>query len=187
MEKDKNFEYVFNCLIKDNVEGGYSNNPNDKGGPTNHGISLRFAEGTGDIALFDIDKDNDIDGIDIKNLTVEDSKKALFKYFWKKNNYNLIENKNNSYIIFNIAINVGANRANKFIQLAANNIFKKNVLLEDGIVGNKTLSVLNSSFQEDIFKEFKAIVRNYYRNEAFKDDPNGDVFREGWLNRINKL
>ena len=47
-------------------EGGLTDHPNDIGGITKYGVSLRFAKDTGDLELFDKDHDNDIDRNDIK-------------------------------------------------------------------------------------------------------------------------
>lgn len=49
------------------VEGGYVDDPNDAGGATNWGISLRFVKQSG--VDLDIDGDGDIDAEDMKALT----------------------------------------------------------------------------------------------------------------------
>ena len=48
-------------------EGGYSDHPNDAGGVTKFGISLRYLRDAGH-ALGDVDRDGDIDADDIRAL-----------------------------------------------------------------------------------------------------------------------
>lgn len=62
-------------------EGGYCNDPDDPGGATNYGISLRWLKSLG-LNQGDIDRDGDIDASDIRALSKEQAA-ALFKEkFW---------------------------------------------------------------------------------------------------------
>ena len=64
-------------------EGGekFTDDPLDRGGATRWGVSLRFAEGTNDLALFDLDKDGKITKNDIKLLDKDTAYKVYKKYF----------------------------------------------------------------------------------------------------------
>ena len=58
-------------------EGGLVKLENDKGGITNFGISLKFLKSINPNATEQ----------NIKNLTMQDAKLLLYKYFWLPNNY----------------------------------------------------------------------------------------------------
>ena len=76
--------YTYAIKYTLDFEGGLSDNPNDSGGITNHGVSLAFASSTGNRKLFDKDRDGDIDRNDIKLLTTEDAIEAFKIYFWDR-------------------------------------------------------------------------------------------------------
>lgn len=62
-------------------EGGFVNHPNDKGGATNKGVTLKTWKSIG----YDKDKDGDIDVQDLKLITDEDVMNRVLKpYFWDK-------------------------------------------------------------------------------------------------------
>jgi len=54
----------------------------------------------------------------------------------------------------------------------------------DGIVGEKTLSAINSSDQSHLFHALKE-ARKYFFLEIVRNDPSQKRFLGGWLNRIN--
>lgn len=96
-----NYQYALTQLLKD--EGGYTNNPNDKGGPTNYGITIA-----------DYRKYIKQDGTaqDVKNMTV-DQAKAIYKpkYWDTVNGDNLPSGVD--YTVFDYGVNSGVSRANK--------------------------------------------------------------------------
>ena len=64
------FEQAINFVLKN--EGGLEENPNDPGGITNHGISLRFLKSI----------KPDASEEDIRNLTVNQAKTIYYDHFW---------------------------------------------------------------------------------------------------------
>jgi lysozyme family protein len=64
------------AMIRDILrhEGGFVDHPNDRGGATNHGVSLRYARGIG----LDNDGDGDTDADDIR-LVTPDQAAALYR------------------------------------------------------------------------------------------------------------
>jgi lysozyme family protein len=72
------------------VEGGFVDDRADRGGATKYGISLRFLKAEGAIdanhdgfADFDLDMDGDIDGADIRNLTMSEAVALYHRCFWE--------------------------------------------------------------------------------------------------------
>jgi len=69
-------------------EGGLVDNPNDPGGITNHGVSLRWLKSKG--LAGDLNHDGDVDAADIKIMTVEQASGFYKTYWWDKYNYGAI-------------------------------------------------------------------------------------------------
>mgnify|MGYP001522238849 FL=1 len=55
---------------------------------------------------------------------------------------------------------------------------------EDGIVGPQTIASINLANQRQLFEAIKA-DRIRFIDEICARDPSQQVFRKGWLNRIN--
>lgn len=111
-------------LLKE--EGGYVDDPADRGGATNFGISLRFlaSEGAFDSdgdgkADFDLDMDGDIDGADIRRLTRADATALYFRCFWQRINADLLPAPIGE-MVFDQAVNAGRTTAVKLLQRAVN-------------------------------------------------------------------
>lgn len=112
-----NFTKALKFILK--REGGYVNDPDDPGGATNFGISLRYALKVGDIdndglLELDIDKDGDVDEIDIKNLTPEIVRETYYRDFWKAAGCELLEWPL-CLAVFDTAVNSGPDRAKEFL------------------------------------------------------------------------
>lgn len=166
-------------------EGGYDNNPNDPGGPTKYGISMRFANDYKIARFLGMDQDA-LTKEDIQKLTVEQAAQIYKKYWWDDNHYDSIQNKKIAIAIFDIGINIGAKRANKYLQMAINKYTSPFIAI-DGIIGPKTLESLNKCPEfmcELILKNFANAVSWYYRSIALKN-PKLKEFLQGWITRIH--
>lgn len=140
-------------------EGGYVNNIYDSGGETNFGIAKRFYP-----------------SLDIKNLTMNDAIQIYFRDYWSKMNLIGIKDENLILQIFDMGVNAGIRTAIKIIQKIVN-------IKQDGIIGPKTLSLINDS--ENIVEQYKQERKNYYISLA-KRKPELQIFLAGWLNRIER-
>lgn len=75
-------------ILRPDVEGGFSNHRNDRGGATNHGITLSFLEllPDGDLDGYldgDINRDSVINIDDIRALNEAEAKPLYYRYLWK--------------------------------------------------------------------------------------------------------
>ena len=183
------------------IEGGYVNDPVDRGGATKYGISLRFlvAEGKVDddgdgFADFDLDMDGDIDGADIRKLTILDAKILYRTCFWDRLDCGSFEEPIGE-MLFDQAVNGGLRAAAKLLQRALNEIarearFRSTPLKVDGVIGEKTLQSLDSyvaRFGVDrIIDAYREAVKDRY-HAIVRANPSQARFLRGWLNRANRL
>lgn len=144
-------------------EGGYVNHPNDPGGETNYGITKRSYP-----------------NVDIKNLTLAQAKEIYKRDFWNPGPYEKIENDDIATKLFDTAVNVGPKRAYRFLQKSLNLMGMK--LLEDGIIGSKTLTALNSVDSSKLLSVYRGVQSDYYKS-LVAADPKLAVFLRGWLRR----
>lgn len=156
-------------------EGGYVNHPNDPGGETNYGISLRFLKGI-KLEDGDIDNDNDIDIDDIQSLTLSDVENIYMLYFWLPLNLGGLTNEMLKLHIFDHGVNAGVATAAKMIQRLIG-------LKDDGLIGPMTCKAINQSKEPlvDLYKQ----ERIKYYDRIIEKNPKLSVFRNGWINRVN--
>jgi lysozyme family protein len=150
-------------------EGGseFTDNPNDPGGATKYGISLRFVRGEG----VDIDHDGDIDADDIKGLSAEDAEKLYASFFWAPvhadNFMQPVAAK-----LFDVGVNVGTKRGAVLAQKAA--------LAEvDGLIGPQTIRAINA-MQPALFIANMERVQTDFYEAIVADRPAAVEFLEGW-------
>lgn len=168
-------------------EGGYVNNPADPGGVTNFGISLRFLADHPEIG--DFDHDGDVDAADIKNMTQDDAIAVYESQWWDKYGYSRINDQTIATKVFDFSVNMGAKRAHILLQTSLNKAFGLK-LATDGIIGNGTLSVINSATDGQGEQQ----LLDAYCNEAWAfyqrlidNKPSLGVFAKGWKNRAFEI
>jgi lysozyme family protein len=164
-------------------EGGYVNHPNDPGGATNYGVSLRFLKETdGD---GDFDNDGDVDVEDIRNMDVEDAMAIYKKYWWDRFRYGMIHDQTIATKIFDMSVNMGAKRAHTLVQTAINVAFDAQ-LTEDGILGPATFQVINAigdGDEEQILLDQICEEQWGFYQRLIAKNPKFRVFAKGWQRR----
>jgi lysozyme family protein len=113
-------------------EGKFSNHPNDPGGPTKYGISLRYLKTLGEFGDFDGDGDVDVD--DIKLLTIERSSFIYQREWWNRFRYNLINDDEIATKVLDWSVNMGPLTAHKLLQRALNLIPLNQDEVDRGVV-----------------------------------------------------
>ena len=168
-------------------EGGWVNNPNDPGGATNYGISLRFLSDHPELG--DFDHDGDVDAEDIKSMTVEDATAIYKELWWDKFKYGNIVDQTIATKVFDLSVNMGAKRAHILLQRGLNAAFGLK-LSEDGIIGPATMGVINQvidgSGEQQLLDAYCNAAWDFYQR-LIRQNAKLAVFAKGWKNRAFDL
>lgn len=154
-----NFNISIELILKN--EGGLSNNPNDTGKLTKYGISQKSYPNE-----------------DILNLTIERAKFLYQRDYWNPIMGNQILNQNIADSIFDSAVNMGVGSAVKLVQLVVHTV-------QDGSMGPKTISAINTYFPSLFLAEFKLAKIQKYVNICLNNSSQ-KTFLLGWIIRALK-
>lgn len=161
------FEYAFGKTL--GYEGGYVDDPDDPGGETRFGISKRSYP-----------------DVDIKALSEAEAKDIYRRDYWNKLRLGEIYSTLISSEIFDTAVNMGRRNSIRIAQKSLN--FLGGDLVEDGIIGAKTLTALNIWCLKDEKALFICLngfqFMRYF--EITRDYPKLMRFSRGWTKRIQQ-
>ena len=179
--QDEKWHHAIEYVLRH--EGGFVDDPNDDGGPTHYGVSLRFLKDIG----MDINDDSDIDIKDVQELTLNDVKLIYKQYWWDKYEYTRINDRLIAAKVFDLAVNMGAHMAHKILQRACNEISEAPIA-DDGILGEITLAVVNILIEkgrrEELLSEIKEEAASFYILLVM-EKPKFKRYLKGWLARVN--
>lgn len=178
-----NFELAFQYMLKNECKGNeVTNNPNDAGGITKYGISLRFLRSIkidtlNKLKIYTVDADA------IINLSIDQAKEIYRTEFYNHASFDsLIDTANRNYI-FDMAVNCGIAQSIKIAQRACWAVIlqSRQTLLDDGRMGNETICRINQSgpFLLPVLRSERA----WYYRLIVEKNPAQQEFLEGWLNR----
>ena len=153
-------------------EGGFVNDPSDRGGATNMGVTIATWRKVGS----DKDGDGDIDLDDIRLLSWEDATIVLQNYYWDRWAGDLILNQEVADILVDWVWASG-----KWGIIIPQRILG---VVPDGVVGPMTLAKLNS-VNPGIFLYKVYTARVLFLQSLVKHDPTQARFIHGWLRRLN--
>ena len=155
-------------------EGGYVNDPDDLGGATNKGVCFRTYK------LYRIRKGLPQPTIEeLKNISDDEFTDILKSMYWDACRADKIQSQVVANAIVDWAWHSGTTTAAKEIQKVLG-------VSSDGIIGNITLSAINSQSPLPLFGKIKA-ARIKYIERICKSKPENQKFYRGWMNRINDL
>jgi lysozyme family protein len=154
------------------AEGGYSNNPADRGGRTNFGITAGFLESIG------YDKGPE-------DITQDEAKELYYTHFWAPIQGDVLPAPV-ALVIFDMGVNSGVKTAVRRLQYVLNGYKATD---QDGIMGPATLASAQSAYQKfgKLFVGELLNSRREYYGSLIRNNPSQGVFARGWNNRINKL
>lgn len=171
------FNKYFPTLLKH--EGGWTDDPADRGGQTNLGITLGTFKNTAQRIL----------GVEptvenLKNLTKEQAAKIYKAEYWDKVKGDDIEPQELANIMFDFAVNSGTGTAAKYLQRVLNDLGSN--IAVDGGIGPMTLKEFNKYDPKEIYRRYKQLRIDFY-HKIVEKDPTQQRFLKGWLNRINSF
>jgi len=182
------FDYAFEETV--GLEGGYSDNPQDRGGRTKFGITEKMF-------LHALERGIVSGTADIKDLTLAQAKAIYMILFWLPLQLNRVDDTDIAAEIFDTAVNSGVFKAALLAQMALDYLGESLVL--DGQLGPKTLTLINKWCMKDPmalftalngmqFVHFLLIVDDFDLIEALKKcvtpDEKQTMFARGWTKRV---
>lgn len=161
------WEQAINKMIISH-EGGYVDNPSDRGGPTNYGITIPvLSEWIG----------READKQMIKDLNLDEAIDIYYELFVEGTGLKPIHPRL-ALLTLDTVVNHGRNRGVKMLQRAAG-------VVEDGVCGPKTIAAVD----KDPAGVYNALIATRMKAYAAIVSSNTSqiVFLAGWLNRLSKF
>lgn len=172
------------------LEGGFVDAPDDSGGPTHWGVSLRWAlqavQATPALALtLDHDHSGTVDLADIAGLTEDEAADAYFEGWWLPGWYGSLAPDLICWKTFDIAVNTGPKRSALILQKALNSVGC--TVAVDARVGPVTIAAVEAENSRDggvsLLSGIRTAQAAFYRRIALLSDGKLDGFLSGWLKR----
>jgi lysozyme family protein len=149
-------------------EGGFVNDPDDRGGATNKGVTIatyRHVFGSGKTVT------------ELKNITDAEWDIVFRSMYWCQMRADDIQDQSIANLMVDFAWASGVVRASKYLQKAVGT-------KQDGVVGAKTLKAVNGSDPKALFKTLHALRESYIKAIAKGTQRK---FLKGWTNRLNAI
>lgn len=162
-------------------EGGYANDPNDSGGPTNHGVTLAVWQKHG----YDKNGDGKIDAEDVKLITQQEAIDIAKKIFWNPLKLDDINSQLLANLVFQISWGSGRGTAAKVIKSVINQYFDKKQVIDKNY-DDSIHAYLKKTNQENFYFLLRAWYINFLLNISQPGSKNAG-FRKGWINRMNDV
>jgi lysozyme family protein len=155
-------------------EGGFVDHPDDPGGATNHGVSLRYARTLG--SMMDLDRDGDVDRADILLVTPAKAAMVYRRWFWADVRGDELP-PGIDLAVFDFAVNSGAPRAIRALQRAVG-------AQPDGFIGPATMGAVRLAAPNS-----KAVIEAICndRLDFLRGLRTWPVFGRGWGRRVEDI
>ena len=176
-------------------EGGYVDDPDDRGGETVRGISRKHHPDWR--GWIQVDGIKEARSVDIKVMIEQYFENGegynlildfYIEKYWSKIKGNEIKDQSLADKLLDVAINMGVKRAATYLQRAINTTnYKNEEIIVDGILGSKSMAALASvsSTRGSLLPKLVNIMQgNHYINIIRKDRGQGKFLR-GWMSRVH--
>lgn len=160
-------------------EGGFNDIAADRGGATNHGISLRFAQSLG--RMLDVDLDGHVTVNDIRILTRDQAAAVYWQHFWQAARCDDLP-KPMDLVVFCSVVNCGAGAATRWMQGAVG-------VRADGIIGPLTMAAIRRVAADARLSAAAAheVLAQRIRHHVSLGASQQQAFGLGWSRRLASL
>lgn len=155
-------------------EGGYVNDPKDRGGATNMGVTIATWKAQG----YDKNGDGKIDVKDLRIISVADAINIMRKNYWNRWKADQINDQNLANTLVDWVWGSGKNGIVIPQQMLG--------VTADGIVGPNTIKALNDVYAPAFFEKLRK-RRLQYIDNIIRSNPSQKRFQAGWYRRINAI
>lgn len=170
------FELGFAYLISKDEGSTYTNDPDDAGGPTKFGVTLKAYEAY---------VDRVVQATEIESLELGQAKDFFYAQYWKPMGCGRIGSQEVAIAAFDTGVLHGILGASLMIQRAAVNAGGGRLKF-DGQIGDKSINAINTVKPTDLLLELVRLI--HFRVDAIiLKHPEDEKFRAGWLARANRL
>ena len=173
-----NFEPAFILTMR--YEGGYANNPNDRGGETYKGIARKINPNWSGWEIVDAVKTTAPASLNTALAANAELQQKIMNFYqanyWDVNQTGAINDQLIANQVFDTAVNCGTGMAAKFLQEAAG-------VTVDRQVGQQTLGAVNRVDPQTLYNQFVALRKQYYL-DIIARDPSQKQFEGSWLSRM---
>lgn len=184
-ESEARFETLVKPIFKE--EGGYVNDPLDKGGETNFGITAETLRNYQ--ARYGRNLGPNNQPIFPKELKKEDGKEIYRNEFFYGQRLHEIKSPAIATVMLDAGVLQGPSRSWRFMQETLNSIDGENSLVVDGIGGSKTINKINR-LPPDKISEFIKYYTRLRREEIeyyVKSKPSQTRYEKGWGSRLDRV
>jgi lysozyme family protein len=170
------FDIAIQTVLQD--EGGFVNDPQDHGGATKYGISLRWLNSLNIAEILHLDQNNNgvIDVEDVQALTREQAVQLYHRYFWQLHQYERIHHQLIANKVFDFSVNAGSHTSHTALQWALRATGQQDVIV-DGFLGDHTIHAVNTTDFQILLASLRSEIASHYR---LLKQPH---FEKGWLKR----
>lgn len=166
-------------------EGGYCNHPNDPGGATKYGVSLRWLKSL-PIIDADINGDGAITIEDVKALTPEQAAELFRQKFWLPYHCDELPTKT-ATVYYDTVVNTGPAQAARIMQRGYNACRPDTPLKVDGIAGPLTRASMKAMQDNPSYLKACIDAREHFYKMLVAGNSKFKPFLKGWLNRTRDL
>ncbi|WP_380197970.1 glycoside hydrolase family 108 protein [Klebsiella pneumoniae] len=161
-------------------EGGYVNDPNDRGGETNMGITIATwrAYAPSDLGI-------EATTNTLRNMTKEQAEIIYYNHYWEPKGFCKLETIKIALMLYDWTITSG--RAVTQVRKMLHNEYNINLVVSNTMDDDMIHCINAIEDQEQLLSRIAEVRKKYYRSLTITNgEPNTQVrFLTGWINRVN--